>query len=91
MEKKDKANLSQQFEQRVESVRTEAIAEFKQSEFFTDKLLAMQTSVVEAGQTQAIDVCLEIAPNLDKQDPQIAELYNPLAFDEFTDAVQGWS
>lgn len=40
------AEVTQQVEEHLEIVRTEAIAEFKRSEFLTDNLLIMQNSIL---------------------------------------------
>lgn len=77
------AEFNQQLEERLESIRMESIAEFKRSEFLAYNLLIMQNSILEACQTKAINVCPKVAPTLDKQDPRIAKLYNPNAFEDF--------
>lgn len=78
-EKKSKAELILQFELQAEEIKKSAVSEFRRSEYFSDNLLKMQGSLLAMGQTYAIDACSEVYPALDKNHPQLSDLYNPEA------------
>lgn len=78
-EQKSRAELAQQFDLQAESIKAEAVAEFRRSDYFTDNLIKLQSSVMVIGQTYAIDSCSKVCPALDKEHPEIAELHNPEA------------
>lgn len=70
--------------QQLAKAKAEAVAEFRRSQLFEKNLLLLlQGAVMQMGQTNAIDVCLEVCPQLNKEDPRLSELYNSTADQEF--------
>lgn len=51
-------------------------------------MIHLQGSAMEASQTKAIDVCSAVHPDPNKEDSRIAELYNPLAAQDFEEMFQ---
>lgn len=70
------------------SAKAEAAADFKKSEFFEENMLLLQGSVMQMGQTKAINICSEICPQLNKEDSRLADLYNPDAEADFESRFQ---
>lgn len=73
------ANLALQ----LSSAKAEVVADFKKSEFFEENMVLLQGPVMQIGQTKAINVCSEVFPRLNKEDPRLVELYKPNAEVEF--------
>lgn len=74
--------------QQLAVAKTEVVADFKKSEFFEENMLLLQGPVMQMGQTKAIDVCSEVCPQLNKEDPRFVELYNPNAEVDFESQFQ---
>lgn len=53
------------------------VAKFRKYEFFLENMIIMQGSVLEMGQTRAIDICLKMDLPLNREDPHIVDLHNP--------------
>lgn len=96
--KKNMADLAQKLEseqkmnnllrQKLIDAEIKAIQDFRKSNFFEENLLLIQGSAMEVGQRNAIEACAQVHPDLNREDPRIAELFNPQAAQEFDELFQ---
>lgn len=71
------------FALQLAAAKADAVVEFKKSELFEENMVLLQGPVLQMGQTKAIDICAEVCPKLNKEDPRLVEFYNSHAEAEF--------
>lgn len=71
-----------QLRQQLAEAEVKAIADFRKSKLFEENMILLQSSAIEVGQKEAIDICSEVHPEL-KENPRLVEIYNSTASQEF--------
>lgn len=95
--KKSEAELlhkSNTYEEKLERLRQQlakaemkAIAELRKSKLFEENMILLQSSAIEVGRKEAIDIYSEVHPEL-KENPCLTEIYNSTASQEFDTRFQ---